>query len=127
MFCPQCGAEYKEGVAECADCEVALVDQPPPPPEHPEPDLVGVFETSQPALLPVVVSMLEAAGIDPVVEGDEVMGMLPVGQFGAGAWSQGGRGLSVVVRVAGERAEEARALLADVEEGAAPEEADDGQ
>jgi hypothetical protein len=25
MFCPQCKAEYRQGVAECADCQVPLV------------------------------------------------------------------------------------------------------
>ncbi len=25
MFCPQCNAEYRQGIAECADCQVPLV------------------------------------------------------------------------------------------------------
>lgn len=117
MFCPECGAEYEPGVAECADCEVALTPSPPPEPPHPEPDLVEVMETSDPALLPVLVSVLESAGIEPVVDGDEVMGVLPVGHFGGGKWSSDGRGLNVVIRVTRDRAEEARALLTEVEEG----------
>lgn len=121
MFCPECGAEYQPGVTECADCEVPLVDQPPVVP-HPEPDLVEVTETSDPALLPVLVSVLESAGIEPVVEGDEVMGVLPVGHFGGGKWSAGGHGLKVVIRVPRERAEEARALLTEVEESGGTEE-----
>jgi hypothetical protein len=28
-WCPECGAEYREGVDTCADCGVALVDTPP--------------------------------------------------------------------------------------------------
>ena len=115
MFCPECGAEYEPGVAECADCEVALTAAPPPSPPHPEPDLVEVTETSDPALLPVLVSVLESAGIESVVEGDEVMGVLPVGHFGGGKWTSEGRGLNVVIRVPRERAEEARALLTQVE------------
>jgi len=33
-FCPSCAAEYRKGIAECADCHVALVDELP---EHYEP------------------------------------------------------------------------------------------
>ena len=28
-YCPKCRAEYREGFTECADCEVALVDELP--------------------------------------------------------------------------------------------------
>ena len=121
LFCPECGAEYRQGVTECSDCEVPLGDRPPPEPPHPEPDLVEVTKTSDPALLPVLVSVLESAGIEPVVEGDEIMGVLPVGHFGGGKWSADGRGLNVVIRVPRERAEEARALLTEVEESGADE------
>jgi len=114
-LCPQCGAEYRQGVAECADCEVPLVREPPAEAEHPEPDLVELTEISEPALLPVVVGLLRSAGIEPVVEGDEIMGLWPVGQPVAG-WTSQGRGLSAVLRVAADRVEEARALLAEVEE-----------
>jgi hypothetical protein len=45
MFCPNCKAEYREGFAQCADCDVALVrrlddaavaSNSPKPPEKPE-------------------------------------------------------------------------------------------
>ena len=29
-YCPQCGAEYREGVRTCSDCGVALTEQKPP-------------------------------------------------------------------------------------------------
>ncbi len=116
MICPECGAEYRQGVAECADCEVGLVQEPLAPPEHPEPHLVELTEVSDPSLLPIVVGMLQSAGIEPLVEGADVMGLWPVGQAGGGGWTGRGRGLSAVIRVAADRAEEARALLAGVEE-----------
>ena len=28
-WCPECGAEYRQGFSECADCRAALVDEPP--------------------------------------------------------------------------------------------------
>ena len=114
LFCPECGAEYKQGVARCADCEVPLTDEAPAEPPHPEPNLVKLTEVSEPALLPVLVGMLQAAGIQPVVDGDEIMGLWPVGQPVAG-WTGWGRGLSAVVHVPADRLEEARALLTEAE------------
>lgn len=29
MWCPKCGAEYREGFYRCADCDVDLVYEPP--------------------------------------------------------------------------------------------------
>ncbi len=116
MFCPDCGAEYKVGVTECADCEVPLVAESPPEPTHPEPNLVKLTEISEPALLPVLVGLLQSAGIQPVVDGDEIMGLWPVGQPVSG-WTGSGRGLSAVIHVPADRVEEARTLLAEVDEG----------
>jgi len=33
-WCPNCGAEYREGVDVCTDCGVALVDEQPVVPDH---------------------------------------------------------------------------------------------
>lgn len=34
-WCPQCGAEYREGFSRCSECGVALVSKPPTRPEQP--------------------------------------------------------------------------------------------
>lgn len=34
-WCPKCKCEYREGITECADCKVALVDELPPDNENP--------------------------------------------------------------------------------------------
>lgn len=39
MWCPECRNEYKEGITECADCHVALVEELPPEKEK-NPDIM---------------------------------------------------------------------------------------
>jgi hypothetical protein len=34
-WCPECGAEYREGFTRCSECGVALVNEPPPGTEQP--------------------------------------------------------------------------------------------
>lgn len=34
-WCPKCKCEYREGIAECADCKIPLVDELPPDSENP--------------------------------------------------------------------------------------------
>ncbi len=73
MFCPECGAEYREGFTECSDCQVPLVRELPPSPE-PKPDLklFTVLETVDRNLLMVAKSVLEDAGIEYLVEGEGI-------------------------------------------------------
>ncbi len=67
-----------------------------------------VLETADPALLPVVRSLLDGAGIPYLVQGDRAMGLMPLGPFSA---SYFGRALAARVQVPAEHAEEAKALL----------------
>ena len=114
MYCPDCRAEYREGVETCPDCEVHLVVELPP--EGPDEDLVAIFETADVSLLPVVKSLLDSAEIPFVVQGDEALSVLPVGRWGAGI-SQSGRGLAATIRVDKARAQEAEELLRPLAEG----------
>ena len=110
MFCPQCRAEYREGITSCPECEVELVAEPPP---EEEPDLAPVFESAEVDLVPVVKSLLDSAGIPYMVQGDEALGLFPVGGAGA-ALSRKGRGLAATFHVPRARAAEAEELLANL-------------
>jgi hypothetical protein len=110
MFCPECRSEFREGVTRCPDCDVDLVGALPPEPQGmAEMELEQVFETTDPNLLPVVKSVLEAAGIPYLLEGEEAFGLLPLA---GGFVNERHQALGVEVHVPRERAEEARELLA---------------
>ena len=85
---------------------------------RPDPDYVSVFETGDPALLPVVTSLLQSAGIPFVTQGEGAMGVLPLGVFSERFY---GRALAVRIEVPAGREAEARALLRTLEEGAGPD------
>ena len=71
---------------------------------------VSVLETSDSTLLPVIKSMLESAGVPFVVEGEDALGILPVGGAGGGA-SIFSKGIVARVLVPSDRREEAEALI----------------
>jgi hypothetical protein len=84
MFCPQCKSEYRVGFTRCSDCQIDLVDhllveQPRRTPSGtveagflgPEDKLV-VIRTFQSGLdADLAKSVLEAAGIDSTITGDQ--------------------------------------------------------
>jgi hypothetical protein len=103
--------EYRDGFAECSDCQVPLIAGLPAP-ESDEHTLnaVSVLETSDSFALRLAKAALDDAGIDYVVEGPDprYIAGFP-GAFGVGEASLGG--CSSSIRVAPEREAEARALL----------------
>ena len=68
----------------------------------------------------VAKSVLEAAGIPFLVQGEEALGLLPVGRFATGL-TQRGQGMVAIIHVAEERADEVRELLAPLKSDAEPE------
>lgn len=73
MFCPECRAEYREGFTVCADCQVDLVPTLPEAvhDERPDMELVTVFDSTNPALIGIAKTVLDAARIEFLVFGED--------------------------------------------------------
>lgn len=71
--------------------------------------LVQVMTTTDGALLALVKSLLDSAGIPFVVQGEEALGLFPMGPFGNTGPIQ--RVMGARIYVAEEQAEEARTLI----------------
>jgi hypothetical protein len=118
MFCPRCEIEYREGFTTCADCGTPLVATLAADPEvHPEGDLEKVFETSDASLVPVVHSVLEAAGIEVMTKNEPVQDFFALGRL-----MGGGVVGPVAFYVLPQDAAPAREALAQVESTPAPPE-----
>jgi len=121
MQCPECGAEYREGFTRCHDCGVTLVSDPAGADPRStadarssgaaddQPALVPVLRTTDPAFLPVVKSLLASAGVPYFVQGEEAMGLFPLGSFGG---HHDRSRLGAVIHVPAARVDEVRELLA---------------
>lgn len=73
MFCPNCKAEYKEGITHCTECDVELVKELS---EEDFVDFVKVFESADSNLTVIIKSVLEDAGIKYFVPGENMQSML---------------------------------------------------
>ncbi len=111
MHCPHCHSTYVEGVTRCPTCDVDLVASPAAEDVAPADDLelVTVLETSDPGLLPVVHSLLEAEQIPVVVQNDFVQDAVGLGRA-TGQNQATGRARVLVPAVL---ADAARELIAD--------------
>lgn len=112
MYCPKCGQEYREGASVCADCGVALTRDPAKPRQKPAAerlDLETVLETSDPAMLMVARSLLEAEGIPCFLRGELLQDFIGLGRLASGTNFITG---PVELQVPAARKAEAQRLLA---------------
>lgn len=72
-FCPECEAEYEQGVETCTDCGVALVDEltPDETPDTNEGEPVALRNFSNTAEANMVRDLLEENGIRAFVSGGD--------------------------------------------------------
>jgi hypothetical protein len=83
MICPSCGSEYRDGYTRCADCEIELIE-PQPPAAPPEVTLVKVYETGNAAIVPLLESVFDDAGIEYMTKGEGIQELFGFGRFGTG-------------------------------------------
>ncbi len=82
MFCPKCGAEYREGFVKCADCGVALVKEPPPQEDDVQYiEMVEVFSTYNSGDIAVIKSVLDGDGIHYNFSGESTLMMVAAGAY----------------------------------------------
>lgn len=78
MFCPKCGANYKEGVSLCAACHIPLVIERLWEGDSEFIKPVTVCETANPVTIAFVKSILESEGIEYYCKGEGSQQSLPV-------------------------------------------------
>jgi len=83
MFCPKCGAEYREGFHKCADCGVDLVnDEPAATEDHLNyVEMVEVFSTYNPGDIAVIKSILDGEDIHYYFQGENTNLMVGGGSY----------------------------------------------
>ena len=108
LTCPSCGSEYREGFTHCASCDVDLVE-PLPPRGEPELALVKVYETGNAAIIPLLESLLDDAGIEYMAKGEGIQDLFGWGRLGTNLNFVLGRPVEFFVRE--DVAAEARAIV----------------
>jgi len=98
--CGHCGSGLPPGAETCPSCGVRLAD------------LVAVMRTADAGLLAVLKTVLAAAGIEFVVQGEGALGLLPLGPLATGLTRNL---LEATLYVSSGQAEEARELLRGLE------------
>jgi len=100
MFCPECRAEYVEGVTVCVDCNVPLVSELLAEPEPEYVEFEEVLQTSNLVEIALIKSILDEAGI-----------VYHLAQWHGYGYADGEPGRLMVKR---DQVEEARRILQDL-------------
>ena len=115
MFCPKCKDEFVEGIKECPDCVVKLVNELPlEMVETYEPvyvDLITVLETGDAGIIMVAKSLLEENNIRYYAKGEVSQHLFGGGTFGTGFNPLTG---PTQIQVGSNDLEEALSLLKDL-------------
>jgi hypothetical protein len=107
MYCPKCRTEYQDGFTICAECNVPLMLECPPEPTPEYQEYVTVSVGSNVVRLAAAKAALDDAGIPSVTVGDSFRDLFAL------------IGNPLALQVLPEHADEARRLLADLDEIAA--------
>jgi hypothetical protein len=75
MICPECEAEYREGITRCSDCDVALVNELESTVAYDE-ALTPLADSIDPFTLGDLTDRLEKAGVPYIVEAGTALALL---------------------------------------------------
>ncbi len=78
MFCPNCKAEYRQGIHRCPDCDVTLVQELPPEPEPEWVEFEEVLSTYNLADIALIKSILEDAGMKYFFQNENFVHLSPL-------------------------------------------------
>jgi hypothetical protein len=81
MICPTCGSEYRDEYTRCRECDVDLIE-PPPPIVEPEIALVKVYEMGNAAIIALLESLPDSAGIEYMTKGEWIQDLFGWGRLG---------------------------------------------
>jgi len=97
MYCPECKAEYVEGILVCTDCGIALTPELPTEPSFDSPEYEEILTALNASDVALIKSLLDSESIEHYIEGE---------------FSQYGIQRLMVLK---EQVEEAKEILKDLE------------
>ena len=75
MYCPKCKSEFREGVFECSDCLVPLVDKLPKEEDEPTPEYVDfkeIMTSFDMGDIVIIKTILDANRIKYIIQNEDI-------------------------------------------------------